>query len=272
MNQFISFLNDQFTLVRRAYNTNFTFATASAVLLSPACLVFLFFVLVLLTVSPYEDFHLTLSFFARAPYTLAVMSIYIVLFIFLRNFFFQFMDGLIAAGISFVLAAFVIRLIEYGFFWIFAPYEGMSLRMVMSTVGRLIIISGAYTTMFFLYAVRVRELEEDKSQLQIGGKYILIDSINSIESDDHYLIFNTDLGQNIHVRGRLTDVVNQLSDHGIQIHRSIWIAYAAIDRFETKNGALFIYTKSGEKHRVARPRQKEVLRELNRPLRATPSA
>lgn len=77
-----------------------------------------------------------------------------------------------------------------------------------------------------------------------------------IKSEDHYLSFQlTD--RNLMLRGKLRSVVEKLGGQpGVQINRSVWVAYSAIRNVqEQKNGNLEVYLKDETAYRVASSRR-----------------
>lgn len=79
-----------------------------------------------------------------------------------------------------------------------------------------------------------------------------------LKSEDHYIRVCTDKGTAL-IFGRLSDVIAILDKkHGRQVHRSWWVAQAAVIRAIRKNGKTFLELSNGHIVPVSRARAKEL--------------
>jgi hypothetical protein len=92
--------------------------------------------------------------------------------------------------------------------------------------------------------------------LRIGNEVFAVEDLIFIQSEDHYLRIVT-ARRRMLVRGKLADAIAQLDfRHGIQINRSTWIAFAAIEDLQDDAKAGTVVTlRGGETERVALSRR-----------------
>lgn len=94
--------------------------------------------------------------------------------------------------------------------------------------------------------------------IEIANERIDIAAIKFIKSEDHYL--RIVLGQeSLLLRGRLGEAIEKIdTDAGIQINRSVWIAFAAIEQVQSSaKGNTEILVPDGTTFRVATSRKRE---------------
>jgi hypothetical protein len=109
--------------------------------------------------------------------------------------------------------------------------------------------------------IRPSSLSADVEQstidpLRIGNEVFAVEDLIFIQSEDHYLRIVT-ARRRMLVRGKLADAITQLDfRHGIQINRSTWIAFAAIEDVQDDAKAGTVVTlRGGETERVALSRR-----------------
>lgn len=82
----------------------------------------------------------------------------------------------------------------------------------------------------------------------------------AVEAEQHYILVHTSVGNEL-VLYRFTDAVKELRDwEGAQIHRSFWVARAAIKDIRTKGRNSFIVLTSGIEVPISRGRRKDALK------------
>lgn len=94
--------------------------------------------------------------------------------------------------------------------------------------------------------------------IEIANEKIDIAAIKFIKSEDHYL--RIVLGQeSLLLRGRLGETIEKIgADVGIQINRSVWIAFAEIEQVQSPaKGHTEILASDGTSFRVATSRKRE---------------
>ena len=121
--------------------------------------------------------------------------------------------------------------------------------------------------MFFVYPVvlqgfdkgdEIAETAASDRRIVVAGKTFAVDGINYVSAQDHYLEVNTHTSSEL-LRGRLTDVVGQLSGvDGIMPHRSHWVARKAVQSIGGKSGAKVLNMIDGRKIPIARSKVSSV--------------
>lgn len=101
-------------------------------------------------------------------------------------------------------------------------------------------------------------------RVRIGNETFAAEDLHYIRSEDHYLRIVTGRRRML-TRGRLTDAIAQLDiRQGIQVNRSTWIAFAAIqDVQDDGRGNLSLLLLDGESERVAQSRRIAFLAAMN---------
>ena len=91
--------------------------------------------------------------------------------------------------------------------------------------------------------------------VQIGNQTFRLADIITIRTEDHYLGIQTAKGKFMQ-RAKLSDVVGlHGSDLGMQINRSVWVAFSAITSVENADsGQIVLKLANGDEERVAKPR------------------
>ena len=80
--------------------------------------------------------------------------------------------------------------------------------------------------------------------------------IYAVQSEDHYLRVHTSKGSDL-ILLRLADAIGELADiEGAQIHRSWWVARAAIAEVQRDDGRVWLKLKDGTPAPVSRPNVK----------------
>lgn len=102
-------------------------------------------------------------------------------------------------------------------------------------------------------------IESVPTDIIIAGQTIAIDTILTIQSQDHFVEVRTTHGK-FFLRSRLSDIITELpKDTGRQLHRSYWVANQAVKAMSINGqGAMFIETSGGSEWKVAKTRQKEI--------------
>ncbi|MEM7376473.1 MAG: LytTR family DNA-binding domain-containing protein [Pseudomonadota bacterium] len=93
----------------------------------------------------------------------------------------------------------------------------------------------------------------------------------SISADLHYLQVVTTAGR-FTVLGRLRDAVSELSEIGLQVHRSHWIADAHVDRVIRQRGSTVCVLSTGDRVPVSRRRAREVINRFGQGVVHRPNA
>ena len=102
------------------------------------------------------------------------------------------------------------------------------------------------------------ELPNRANEVQIGGTLFSVDEILMLRSEDHYLTVLT-ASRKVLVRARLSDTVAKLDlRYGVQINRSVWVAFAGIDRLRKTPKGLQVYMRDGSEETVATVRRHAV--------------
>ncbi|MBU9699672.1 LytTR family transcriptional regulator [Rhodobacteraceae bacterium HSP-20] len=93
-------------------------------------------------------------------------------------------------------------------------------------------------------------------QVRIGNEVFAVEDLLYIRSEDHYLRIVTSRRRML-TRGRLSDAIAQLDiRQGIQINRSTWVSFNAIQSTEDDGrGVLSVILSDGEQERVAQSRR-----------------
>ena len=99
------------------------------------------------------------------------------------------------------------------------------------------------------------EAWEDGAMVQIGPVLMPMASILSIRTEDHYLGVTTRSGKALH-RAKMADIPElHTGIAGMQINRSVWVAYAAIKEVvDAENRQVVVALVTGDEERVAKPR------------------
>ena len=102
----------------------------------------------------------------------------------------------------------------------------------------------------------VPSAQEAMEVLRVGNEVVPAQSIIFVRSEDHYIRVVTP-DRRLMVRGRLSEALAQLDYRlGLQINRSAWVAFSAInDVAEDDRGRLTITLSSGDVERVAQSRR-----------------
>jgi hypothetical protein len=98
--------------------------------------------------------------------------------------------------------------------------------------------------------------EPDRAVLRIADRVFPIADIQSVRTEDHYLNIVTRTSRSM-VRAKLSDLA-ALHDgrHGVQINRSQWVAFAAIDSVrDEENGQVTLHLVNGDSATVSRTRR-----------------
>lgn len=100
------------------------------------------------------------------------------------------------------------------------------------------------------------EPAESEPDLQIGSETLATKAIRLIRADDHYLHV-TMHNRQLMIRGKLFRLVSQLDEgHGLQINRSVWIAFAHIAEIRKLTPTkLELVTETGESFMVSKYRR-----------------
>lgn len=94
-------------------------------------------------------------------------------------------------------------------------------------------------------------------QVRLGGLDIDPSEVLHVESDDHFLILHTKTGRH-RVGARFRDAETALSEHGIAVHRSHWLALRELGPVRRAGRSYLMRTASGQDVPVARDRRKAV--------------
>lgn len=96
---------------------------------------------------------------------------------------------------------------------------------------------------------------DDGTMVQIGPALLPLSSILLIRTEDHYLGVTTRSGKALH-RAKMADIPELHSGRaGMQINRSVWVAYAAISEItESDTRQVVVSLVTGDEERVSRPR------------------
>lgn len=78
-----------------------------------------------------------------------------------------------------------------------------------------------------------------------------------LQAQDHYVMAETPCGQAL-IRARLSDAEAALGPYGLRVHRSWWVARAAIDEYAYRGGAPVITLRNGREVPVGRAYRKRV--------------
>ncbi len=91
--------------------------------------------------------------------------------------------------------------------------------------------------------------------VRIGPVVLPLASILMIRTEDHYLGVTTRSGKALH-RAKMADIAELHSGlAGMQINRSVWIAYAAVKQLiDAENRQVVVTLITGDEERVAKPR------------------
>lgn len=95
--------------------------------------------------------------------------------------------------------------------------------------------------------------------VRLFGQNFPIARITALEAEEHYVVIHLRDGAPQILRGRIGDAVTTMPEGvGRQVHRSHWVAAAAVVKGQSENGQLVILLADGRKVPVARSRQAEV--------------
>lgn len=96
------------------------------------------------------------------------------------------------------------------------------------------------------------------ADIQIGNKVFAIDSIEMIQSEDHYLAVYTATRKDL-VRARMSETVAKLDIlHGVQINRSTWVAFSFVKTLVKTNATIELHLTNGTIETVAAVRRHAV--------------
>lgn len=92
--------------------------------------------------------------------------------------------------------------------------------------------------------------------IEISGQFFNLAELISIKSEDHYLSLQLE-DRALTARGRLRDAVKNIDEaYGVQINRSAWVAFEAIENIEqTASGNAEVKLKNGVNFRVSNSRK-----------------
>lgn len=97
------------------------------------------------------------------------------------------------------------------------------------------------------------------SHLEILGQPVALNQIWHLKAEEHYVLLGLRDGTSVLLRGRLADAIAQVPvDAGLQVHRSHWVARAALADLERKRDGWRLRLHNGTDIPVARNRQTEV--------------
>lgn len=95
--------------------------------------------------------------------------------------------------------------------------------------------------------------------ISLFGRQFLLQDIELIEAEEHYVAIVTRDGKQNLLRGRIADAISAMpAQFGAQVHRSYWIASNAVAEFRMDGGSAFVRLKTGRTIPVARGRIPEV--------------
>lgn len=95
--------------------------------------------------------------------------------------------------------------------------------------------------------------------IEILGQWVLLDALWHLKAEEHYVRLCLRDGTAHLQRGRLADAIAQVSDAaGLQVHRSHWIATAAVQTLERRRDGWRLTLRNGTVVPVARNRQTTV--------------
>lgn len=83
-----------------------------------------------------------------------------------------------------------------------------------------------------------------------------------LEAQDHYVRAETTLGDTL-VRTTIYEAAEALGDHGIRVHRSWWVARAAIDTYRYRAGGAVLVLRTGQEVPVGRTYRRAVKQALH---------
>lgn len=100
---------------------------------------------------------------------------------------------------------------------------------------------------------------EPQQQLEILGQPVALDQIWHLKAEEHYVLLGLRDGTSHLLRGRLADAIAQVPvAAGLQVHRSHWVARAALADLDRKRDGWRLRLHNGTDIPVARNRQTEV--------------
>lgn len=104
------------------------------------------------------------------------------------------------------------------------------------------------------------EIQTDAPQwIDLLGKPLRSDAILYLKAEEHYVCVALRDGSPLLLRGRLADAIGQLPEgKGMQIHRSYWVAKAAVAKLVRLREGWRVVTHAGQDLPVARNRQAQV--------------
>lgn len=108
-------------------------------------------------------------------------------------------------------------------------------------------------------AASVKKAAPSMQVVAVLGQTVTQDSIWHLKAEEHYVSLNLRDGTSQLLRGRLADAIAQLPDDlGLQVHRSHWVAKAALAELDRKRDGWRLRLLNGADIPVARNRQTEV--------------
>ncbi|WP_439104566.1 LytTR family DNA-binding domain-containing protein [Celeribacter marinus] len=95
--------------------------------------------------------------------------------------------------------------------------------------------------------------------ISIAGETIALADLRAIRAEEHYIRLDLAKGEKM-VRYRLTDAVEQIpAEYGVQAHRSVWVAFSAIEKVtRLAEGKLMLTMVTNDRVTVPRARRKAV--------------
>lgn len=104
-------------------------------------------------------------------------------------------------------------------------------------------------------APRVDDPVRQIAMVQIGPAALPLSSILVVRTEDHYLGVTTRSGKALH-RAKMADIEELHTGLvGMQINRSVWIAYSAVkDVVEVENRQVVVQLVTGDEERISKPR------------------
>ncbi|MGO4907469.1 LytTR family DNA-binding domain-containing protein [Pseudorhodobacter sp. W20_MBD10_FR17] len=94
---------------------------------------------------------------------------------------------------------------------------------------------------------------------EVLGQRLEVDTIWHLKAEEHYVAVTLQDGRALLLRGRLADAIDQLpSAAGMQVHRSHWVANAALAGLQRNRGGWRLQLHNTQEVPVARNRQSDV--------------
>ena len=95
--------------------------------------------------------------------------------------------------------------------------------------------------------------------VELLGQRVAVDDVWHLKAEEHYVAVALQDGRSMLLRGRLADAISQLpEEHGMQVHRSHWVARAALAGVRCVRTGCHLRLHGGAEVPVARNRKAEV--------------